>query len=290
MLCWGIFILLVITSVTTGIYQYWTGKRKRMPTDFRSRCATTRVADEVLACPNCDYSLRNLPDNENGQLHCPECGAAYDRSVLSRPCWIGPRHKIPRHHLVTCGPIIVLALVLWWIVAGLFAIDAQNWQQLAAWTAGVTLVALIAAALFHAGCVNWFGSTSEATKMQSLAMGLVLLQLLTIVSIFVGIGLFVTSYWAWTEKQGAEARWIFTALTLLDIIIGCASAYAAKRLQNHLGQRMLEHYVRRIDEGQQPFPGLDLYWVLDGDIGIHDAPAAAAHTTDDSATVKTETN
>ena len=50
--------------------------------------ANTAVAEGL--CGGCSYSLRDLPEEPDGCIVCPECGAAWQARRITRPHWLAP--------------------------------------------------------------------------------------------------------------------------------------------------------------------------------------------------------
>lgn len=108
------------------LFKYNVAHGEVLPPDARVDPAGFPEDEFPIYCPECDYSLRSLP-----QQRCPECGRAFDRSRLLVEQYVTQRKL--RHSgqernrvrwmsaigsLLCLGYIVLLGLAVYWVTPG----------------------------------------------------------------------------------------------------------------------------------------------------------------------------
>jgi len=97
---WALLGVLVATPAAVNYFTRETGERK-----YRRELAASYVAEGI--CASCGYSLKGLPDESDGCVTCPECGAAWRAQRIVAPTWEDDAPTLPR------GPVAPMRWLRW---------------------------------------------------------------------------------------------------------------------------------------------------------------------------------
>lgn len=265
-MCCEIVFLFIVVSIGIYIYQLITGKRKHRSTDIVQRSSVMHVPPDNLVCCKCKYNLRGLPEHTPGEIACPECGEQFKLADYCRPCWIGPRIRVPMMWGIYFSSAGLLAAFLAAFMMTVLAIRGDMDMDVAVAAVVVLLSIVVCVAGFCISALIFNAVVNDGKRSLALTgIGFAsdVCTLLAIGSILGGFAAFIAGMFAANETRGNEI-YILAGIAGALALMAMAFVFskASGMLMNHVGRSLLRTHVKRVDEGIEPFPGLNLHWVL----------------------------
>ena len=190
---WALLGVLVATPAAMNYFTRETGERR-----FRRELAASYVAEGI--CASCAYSLKGLPDEPDGCVTCPECGAAWRAERIVAPTWDDDGPTLPRGPVAparwlrweesaasrTTGdaqgrlvPIADVRLALWEPERRaeigperLAALRRKLWRMGLTWRAMVLIASLIPLSAVASFAIMWIRGTMRPGTLELAAMAL----------------------------------------------------------------------------------------------------------------------
>lgn len=190
---WALLGVLVAAPAAMNYFTRETGERR-----YRREMAASYVAEGI--CASCGYSLRGLPDEPDGCVTCPECGAAWRESRIVAPTWDEAAPTLPRGPVAprrwfrweesgasrTTGdaqgrlvPVADVRLSLWSAqrraaigAERVAALRRRLWRMGLTWRAMVLIAALIPLSAVVSFATMWVRGTMHPGVLELAAMAL----------------------------------------------------------------------------------------------------------------------